>query len=103
MKLSQFCSDKHANTSLGACSCSCSLINPLISRNSQHPEENFLKAKLQLHRILTWLLTLVQIQSCALKQQQNERKKTSLDVTEYYNAELKCGVYKGGLSEFNIS
>lgn len=41
MKLSQFCSAKHANTSLGAYSCSCRLINPLISRNSQHPEENF--------------------------------------------------------------
>lgn len=68
MKLGQLCSDKHANTSLGAYSCSCSLLNPLISRNSQHSEENFLKAKIQWHPVLTWLLTLFQIQFCALKQ-----------------------------------
>ena len=29
--------------------------------------------------------------------------KNSLDVTEYYNTEVKREVYKGGLSEFNIS
>ena len=41
---------------------------PLISRNSQHPEENFLKAKIRWHPILTWLLTLFLIQFCVLKQ-----------------------------------